>query len=114
MSSKLYNILVPIDFTSKNKWAIAKAIELSNSFHCNVHLVHVRSKRLSFFERNASIENLSKKLEQLKESYRQQICGDGTLEISVLTGNKQKQLADYIQQYEMDLVVTGLSKFNFI
>lgn len=114
MSSKLYNILVPIDFTSKNKWAIAKAIELSNSFHCNVHLVHVRSKRLSFFERNTSIENLSKRLEQLKESYRQQICGEGTLEISVLTGNKQKQLADYIQQYEMDLVVTGLSKFNFI
>ncbi|MEI9807546.1 MAG: universal stress protein [Bacteroidota bacterium] len=114
MSSKLYNILVPVDFTGKNKWAIAKAIELSNSFHCNVHLVYVRSKRYSFFERNASIENSLKKLEQFRDTYSQQICGEGALEISVLTGNKQKQLADYIQQYEMDLVVTGLSKFNFI
>jgi nucleotide-binding universal stress UspA family protein len=114
MSSKLYNILVPIDFTSKNKWAIAKAIELSNSFHCNVHLVYVRNKRHSLFERNTGTDNSLKKLEQLKESYRQQICGEGTLEISVLAGSKQKQLADYIQQYEMDLVVTGLPKFNFI
>ena len=33
MTNSLYNILVPVDFTSKNEWAIAKAIELSNSLH---------------------------------------------------------------------------------
>ena len=49
MANKLYNILVPIDFTHKNKWAIAKAIELSNSFNCNIHLVHATGKRDSFF-----------------------------------------------------------------
>ena len=53
-------------------------------------------------------------MEQLKALYKNQLCGEGTLEISVLPGNRQKQLTNYIQQYEMDLVVTGLSKFNLL
>ncbi len=114
MSGKLYNILVPVDFTHKNKWAIAKAIELSNSFHCNVHLVHVTGRNISIFERNDNAEISFKKMEELKALYRHQICGDGSLEISVLAGSHQKQLAKYIQEYEMDLVVTGLSKFNLL
>ena len=115
MANKLYNILVPVDFTNKNKWAIAKAIELSNSFNCNVHLVYVAGKMNSFFVRNTNIEASLKKLEQLKAMYKNQLCGEGSLEISVLSGgSRQKQLADYIEQYEMDLVVTGLSKFNLI
>lgn len=114
MANKLYNILVPVDFTNKNKWAIAKAIELSNSFNCNIHLVYVTGKINSFFVRNSNIETSLKKLEQLKALYKNQLCGEGTLEISVLTGSRQKQLVNYIEQYEMDLVVTGLSKFNLI
>lgn len=113
MANKLYNILVPIDFTTKNKWAIAKAIELSNSFNCNVHLVHIAGTN-QFFHRNANVETASKRLEQLKALYTSQLCGEGSLEISVLSGSTQTQLANYIEQYEMDLVVTGLSKFNLI
>ena len=41
MPNKLYNILVPIDFTGKNKWAIAKAIEIANNFECNIHFVSI-------------------------------------------------------------------------
>ncbi|MBL7742240.1 MAG: universal stress protein, partial [Chitinophagaceae bacterium] len=114
MPNKLYNILVPVDFTGRNKWAIAKAIELSNSFHCNVHLVFVKSSRYSFFEMNISTENSLKKMEELKDTYRRQVCGEGKLEISVLSGNKQRQLATYIRQYEMDLVITGPSRFNVL
>ena len=114
MANKLYNILVPVDFTNKNKWAIAKAIELSNSFNCNIHLVYITGKRNNFFVRNINIETSLKKLEQLKAMYKNQLCGEGSLEISVLVGSRQKQLANYIEQYEMDLVVTGLSKFNLI
>lgn len=113
MANKLYNILIPVDFTTKNKWAIAKAIELSNSFNCNVHLVHINSNSHLFSSKNGN-ETALKKLEQLKILYTNQLCGEGTLEISVLSGNTQKQLAYYIERYEMDLVVTGLSKFNFI
>ncbi len=112
MANKLYNILVPVDFTSKNKWAITKAIELSNNFNCNIHLVYV--SRNNMFSRSTNVELSLRKLEQLKGLYKNQLCGEGSIEISVLTGHRQKQLANYIDQYEMDLVVTGLSKFNFI
>ncbi len=46
MPQQLFNILVPVDFTARDKWAIAKAIELANSLNCNIHLVHVVSKRI--------------------------------------------------------------------
>lgn len=114
MSNKLYNILVPVDFTVKNKYAIAKAIELSNSFHCNIHLVYVTGKRRLVFERNKKAETALQRLVHLKDMYRQQLCGEGSFEINALSGNRQKELANYIRQYEMDLVVTGLSKFNLL
>jgi nucleotide-binding universal stress UspA family protein len=41
MPNKPYNILVPVDFTSKNKWAITKAIEMANQMNCNIHLVNI-------------------------------------------------------------------------
>ena len=114
MSNKLYNILVPIDFTHRNKWAITKAVELSNSFHCNIHLVYVTGTRRSLFTRDSNTETALKKLEFVKAAYKSQLCGEGTIEISVLQGRKSTQLVKYIREYEMDLVVTGLSKFNLL
>ena len=113
MANKLYNILVPVDFTHKNKWAITKAVELSNSFNCNIHLVFVGKKR-SLFLRNTNLEMALKKLEHVKAAYKTQLCGEGTIEISVMLGGRLTQLLQYIRQYEMDLVITGLSKFNFL
>jgi nucleotide-binding universal stress UspA family protein len=114
MANKLYNILVPVDFTLKNRWAITKAIELSNSFNCNIHLVHATGKKHSLFLRDNNVESALKKLEQIKAYYTTQLCGEGTIEISVMQGSRLKHLLNYIHQYEMDLAVTGLSKFNFL
>lgn len=125
MPRKLYNILVPVDFSGRSKWAITKAIELANNFHCNVHLVHVVSTKilpllpieasqLLPYDATASINNASKKLEQLKDRYRQHLCGEGKIEISLLQGQPSQQLTKYIEQYDMDLVVVGLSKFNLV
>ncbi len=104
MPNKLYNILVPVDFSPRTRWAVAKAIDLCNNFHCNVHLVHVCHSD------NAA--QALKKLELLKSQYASQICGEGVLEISVINGNKMRELANYITRYDMDLLITGLSKFN--
>jgi len=125
MPNQLYNILVPIDFTGKNKWAIAKAIELANSFHCNIHLVHILHKPVIPFipvdktdftpyESTSDLHECRKKLEALKSLYSNQLCGAGKIEISVVQGTQRKMLPKYIGQYEMDLVVTGLSKFNLL
>ncbi|HEU4574661.1 MAG TPA: universal stress protein [Chitinophagaceae bacterium] len=125
MPNKLYNILVPVDFSGKNKWAITKAIELANNFHCNIHLVHVVYKPLLPFlpvdrsvitpyESSADLHASRRKLEALKAAYSNQLCGEGKIEISILQGNPRKMLASYIRQYDMDLVVVGLSKFNLL
>src|ERR1044072_3538384 len=122
MPKKLFNILVPVDFSGRSKWAIAKAIELANNFQCNIHLVYVVSKKLSPlfpveisellpYDVSAEMNNARKKLEALKDTYRRHLCGNGRIEISLLLGSPSRQLTKYIDQYNMDLVVIGLSKF---
>ncbi|NML22649.1 universal stress protein [Pseudoflavitalea sp. G-6-1-2] len=125
MPKTLYNILVPVDFTSKNKWAISKAIELANTFHCNVHLVHVSngglmplmpldmSMMMPSYD-SADLTNARKKLENLRNVYRNHLCGGGNIEISLLRGNPSQQLADYIEKFQMDMVVVGLARFNLL
>jgi nucleotide-binding universal stress UspA family protein len=125
MPKTFYNLLVPVDFTSKSKWAISKAIDLANNFHCNIHLVHVVSSEIfpfipieasSIFPYDiaADLENARVKLAAMRDLYRHHICGGGSIEISLLQGNKSEQLSKYIEQYNMDLVVVGLSRFNLI
>jgi nucleotide-binding universal stress UspA family protein len=125
MPKTFYNILVPVDFTSKSKWAITKAIELANNFHCNIHLVHVFSQRLLPlvpietsvifpYDATVDLENARKKLQKLRDNYRHHMCGGGKIEISLIQGHQKKELAKYIEQYQMDLVVVGLSRFNLI
>ncbi|RYG03848.1 MAG: universal stress protein [Chitinophagaceae bacterium] len=125
MPKTFYNVLVPVDFSARSKWAISKAIDLSNNFNCNIHLVHVVSSDLFPFlpieatsifpyDVSADLENARVKLELLRDKYQHHLCGGGTIEISLLQGDKSQQLAKYIQQYDMDLVVVGLSKFNLL
>ena len=125
MPKTFYNLLVPVDFTVKSKWAISKAIDLANNFNCNIHLVHVVSSEIfpfipieasSIFPYDVAIDmdNARVKLEAMRDTYRHHLCGGGSIEISLLQGNKSEQLAKYIEQYEMDLVVVGLSRFNLV
>ena len=125
MPSKLYNILVPVMQENRSKWAMAKAVELANSFSCRIHLVYVVHKRILPFlpvERNKvtpyesrrDLYQAQKKLEEMKYRYKDQLCGDAEIEISVLEGAPKKELKSYIENYEIDLVVVGLSKFNII
>ncbi|MFT3825278.1 MAG: universal stress protein [Chitinophagaceae bacterium] len=124
MPKTLYNILVLVSFTNSNKWAISKAIELANTFHCNIHLVHVVSHNLLPmvpvdasvllpYDITAELTNASRKLEKLKAMYSHHLCG-GNIEVSLLQGNASQQLSKYIEQYDMDMVVIGLSRFNLI
>jgi nucleotide-binding universal stress UspA family protein len=128
MPNRLYNILVPIDFTSKNKWAIAKAIELANSLECNIHLVHVVHKQLwpglpidrsvvTPYDSHTDRLNSYDRLKELASVYNAQLCSNGVpdnnrIEISVLEGNPGNVLTEYIGRYKMDMVVMGLPKFN--
>lgn len=125
MPNKLYNILVPVDFSGKNKWAISKAIELANNFECNIHIVHVvhtnivpvlpiEASIFTPYESHTDRMVAYERLKELSAHYSNQLCGTGKMEISVLEGNTANKLAGYIRQYEMDMVVVGLSRFNLI
>ena len=118
MSNKLYNILVPVDFTTKNKWAIAKGIEMANQMNCNLHLVNIIPPPLfstfSPYESHVDRLNSYDRLKDLSVSYSTQLCGSGKIEISVLEGDATSKLIDYVHDFEMDMVVMGLSKFNFL
>jgi nucleotide-binding universal stress UspA family protein len=122
MSNKFYNILVPVDFTRKNQWAIAKAVEMANSFQCNIHLVHTISRPIfsllglggTPYDSSFALKQGREKLLAMRDQFRHHLCSGCTIEISILQGRAQKELVRYINQYNMDLVVVGLSKFNFL
>ena len=113
MSNKLYNILVPVDFTGKNKWAITKAIEMANQMNCNIHLVNIVKPSLfsSFTPYESRVDRMNSydQLKDLSVSYSNQLCGNGKIEISLLEGNPVTKLTEYIRDFEMDMVVMGLS-----
>lgn len=116
MPNKPYNILVPVDFTGKNKWAITKAIEMANQMNCNIHLVNIVKPSLfsSFtpYESHVDRMNSYDQLKDLSVSYSNQLC-NGKIEISLLEGNPVTELTEYIRDYEMDMVVMGLSNNLF-
>jgi nucleotide-binding universal stress UspA family protein len=124
MPNNFYNILVPVDFSPRSKWAIAKAIELANTFNCNIHLVHVASTNglliadaytgMFAYNMSADMEFAGKKLQQLKEQYMHHVCNGGKIEISVLYGHPKTELKKYIEQFQIDLLIQGLSKFNLL
>jgi len=125
MLNKFYNIVVPIDFTIRNKWAIAKAIEIANNFECNIHfvgIVHhniipmlpVESSIFTPYESHADRIYYYERLKKLAANYSSQLCGNGKIELSVLEGNPEKKLAEYIRDFDMDMVIIGLSKFNLV
>src|SRR5687768_18517725 len=91
MSNKFYNILVPVDFTTKKKWAIAKGIEMANQMNCNLHLVNIISPPLfsSFSPYESHVDRLNSydRLKDLSVSYSNHLFGIGKIEICVLVDN---------------------------
>ena len=115
MPNNFYNILVPVDFSARSKWAIAKAIELANTFKCNIHLVHVAPTSVLpvsdgdagtlAYNISAEMEFAAKKLRQLRDQYFHHVCNGGKIEISVLYGQPKAALKNYIEQYQIDKTI---------
>jgi nucleotide-binding universal stress UspA family protein len=123
MQKPLHNILVAVDFSYKTNRTIIRAINLANHFNCDIHLVQIVSRptayfllkifRLNSYEMNMDYENAAWHLNDLKRRHKHQLK-NGTIEISVLQGNKYRQLDRYINQHDIDLVVLGIPWYNTI
>jgi nucleotide-binding universal stress UspA family protein len=58
--------------------------------------------------------NSYERLKELAARYSNEICCNGKIEISVLEGNPEKKIIEYIRDFDMDMVIIGLSKFNLV
>lgn len=123
MQKRLRSILVAVDFSSKTNRTIIRAINLANHFNCDIHLVQIVSRptlyfflkifRLVSYEMNMDFENAAWHLNDLKNRYKHQLK-NASIEISVLQGNKYRQLDQYINQHNIDLVVLGIPWYNTV
>lgn len=120
MKKNLSRILVPVEFAKRDDWAIAKAIELANTFQCQLHLVHVvgmtalqylpiESGYLVSYDDYAERRTAAEKLCSFKSLYSAHLCNESHIEVSVLQGHAGKELANYVEQYGIDLVIVGQS-----
>lgn len=117
---KLFNkILVPVDFSTKSKLAVAKACDLAKHYDCSIHLLHVVA--ISPFaaialtegpmaipypdiENRGAIEVEFKKLLETTERL------DGKclkMEYSILQGTWDEAIIDFAIHNDYDLVLVG-------
>ncbi|MEO6546705.1 MAG: universal stress protein [Ferruginibacter sp.] len=123
---KLFNkILVPVDFSSKSKNAVEKAVEIARQYDCSIYLLHVAdlapfalvasggwSSTMPF----QSIDNKSElelKLDNLL-NYIHLISADPiSVDYKILYGTWDEAIIDFVNQNSFDLVLIG-QKRNII
>jgi nucleotide-binding universal stress UspA family protein len=124
---KLFNkILIPVDFSSKSKSVITKAVNLAKQYDCEIYLLHVITT--SPFAAIASAdghmcipyfamsnrEELESQLQKLCDQVR--LISDHTLKIkySLLKGIWESSLIEEVKRKKIDLVLIGQTeRLNF-
>lgn len=117
---KLFNkILVPVDFSSKSKSAVEKAVEIAKLYNCSIYLLHV-VKVLPF----ASIgiagghmgtapglmgnkSELAFQMEKLVDYINVQSNNSIKVEYKILKGTWDETVIDLVHRYKFDLVLIG-------
>jgi len=123
---KLFNkMLVPVDFSTKSKTAIEKAVDIAKQFNCSIHLVHIVT--ISPFSTvvmaegrmaipYSIIDNKSElefKLQKYCDYVR--IISENTVEVDCLIqkGTWDDTIIDLVNQNKFDLVLIGQKgRFN--
>lgn len=118
---KLFNkILVPVDFSSKSKSALEKAIGIAVQYNCSINLLHVISlppftamamaggdMTIPF----AMIDNkqeLEFQLEKLCKYIHFQTDNSIEVEYTLLKGTWNDAVIDFVREKKIDLVLIGL------
>jgi nucleotide-binding universal stress UspA family protein len=117
---KLFNkILVPVDFSSKSKKALEKAIGIALQYNCSIHLLHVAN--ITQFTAVvmaggdvavpfAMIDNkkeLEFQLEKLCKYIHLQTDNSIKAEYTLLKGTWNDTIIDFAQRNKIDLVLIG-------
>ncbi|WEK37231.1 MAG: universal stress protein [Candidatus Pseudobacter hemicellulosilyticus] len=112
MTKLFNNILVPVTYNRKSEMALQKAIYIANEFQCHVHLLYVEGKGMAEADkhliealREGEIQDPEFWLGQWKEKYQHQLEGNHQVYLAFRKGNKEQQIASYILQQKIDLVI---------
>src|SRR6188474_2417445 len=117
---KLFNkIMVPIDFSSKSKSTVEKAVQIAKLYNCSIYLLHVLTASpfasIAVAEGHMaipfnSIDNKSElefQLEKLKNYIRLLSDGPIKVEYKILIGTWDDMIIDLVNQYKFDLLLIG-------
>jgi len=120
---KLFNkILVPVDFSSKSKSAIEKAVEISTRHNCSIYLLHVVTtspfELISIGESpvgtpyNIIDKNLQLEFQLEKHAeYAKRLAGHSVkIGFGVTEGTWNKTIIDLVNEQNFDLVLVGQKK----
>jgi nucleotide-binding universal stress UspA family protein len=116
---KLFNrILVPVDLTEKSRKAVEKAVELAKEYSCTIHLVHV-TKAVSIgslsFDKHGEQQDRLRSDERQSRARLMDLFGflkpvlDPSIKVeySVLRGNWNEAIVNYVNEHGVDLVLVG-------
>lgn len=117
---KLFNkILVPVDFSSKSKSAIEKAVEISTRYNCSIYLLHVVTaspfELISITESPIGIpyhiidKNLQLEFQLEKQAdFAKRLAGDSIkIGFGLTKGSWDKTIIDLVNEQKFDLVLIG-------
>lgn len=117
---KLFNkILVPVDFSSKSKKALEKAIDIAKEYNCAIQLLHVVTispiAAAAVAEGHMAIPyniidnkvELEQHLDKLVAFSNKIADNNVKVDYSIIKGTWDEVIIDFVDQYKFDLVLIG-------
>lgn len=117
---KLFNkILVPVDFSSKSRTAMEKALEIARQYKCSIHLLHVVTvapfDAVAMAEGHMAIpynmidnkSELTFQLEKLRNHLNFLSNSAVSVQYTIINGTWNQAIIDFVAENEIDLVLIG-------
>jgi len=105
------NILLPTDGSESMESVVDHAIELARAHDATLHALYVaNTASLSDLPMESSWENVSAALHRQGEVAIEDIeekAGDVAVETTILEGSPSKEIVDYAEENDIDVVVMG-------
>jgi universal stress protein A len=107
-------ILIPVDFTSKNKRAIEAASEIASTSNAEVTFLHVIEKidLLTSTEVQRFYAQLKRSAESKIRKLTKMLGKRANVKTSIMLGNRGEEIVRYAMENRIDLIVMASHKIN--
>jgi hypothetical protein len=101
MTKLFHNILLPI-YSSGDLDNLQKTIPIANNLQCNVHIMHINSKRKKWRSDNFTFDDLAQKDILAKAKY---LCRSNSFCVEDLKENNENTMTTFCRKHLIDLVL---------